>query len=34
MMFSTLRLRLTLLYLGAAAALLVLLGAGMYWLVA
>ncbi|MBV9791379.1 MAG: histidine kinase [Chloroflexi bacterium] len=33
-MFSTLRLRLTLLYLGAAAALLVLLGAGMYWLIA
>ena len=34
MMFSTLRLRLTLLYLGAAVALLVLLGAGMYWLIA
>lgn len=34
MMFSTLRLRLTLLYLGAAALLLVLLGAGMYWLIA
>lgn len=34
MMFSNLRLRLTLLYLGAAALLLVLLGAGMYWLIA
>src|SRR5687768_14850468 len=33
-MFSRLRLRLTLLYLGAALALLALLGAGMYWLVA
>ncbi|HEY0603324.1 MAG TPA: ATP-binding protein [Herpetosiphonaceae bacterium] len=34
MMFSNLRLRLTLLYLGAAALLLILLGAGMYWLIA
>lgn len=33
-MFNHLRLRLTLLYLGAAVALLALLGAGMYWLVA
>jgi signal transduction histidine kinase len=33
-MFSNLRLRLTLLYLGTALALLTLLGVGMYWLVA
>ncbi len=33
-MFSKLRLRLTLLYLGAGVALLGLLGSGTYWLVA